>query len=102
VYGFGQAGAPITLYRGPLVIGSGKPAKGHIWMRLSGELEVLWEADSPSALGRTTLQFSYVGIGEVTIPAVVTSSNGFGYLPGAEIRAADDLMSFPPFPGHLT
>ncbi len=91
VYGFGEAGAPITLYRGPLVIGSGKPAEGHIWLRLSGDLEVLWEADKHCALGPTTLEFSCPGIGEVTIPAVVTSSNGFGYLPGAETRAADDL-----------
>ncbi len=55
VYWFGEAGAPITLYRGPLVIGSGKPADGHIWLRLSGELEVLWEADQRCALGPTTL-----------------------------------------------
>ena len=75
VYGFGEAGAPITLYRGPLVVGSGKPADGHIWLRLSGELEVLWEADKRCALGPTTLEFSYPCIGEVTIPAVVTSSN---------------------------
>jgi len=91
VYGFGEAGAPITLYRGPLVIGSGKPAAGHIWLRLSGDLEVLWEADKHGALGPTTLKFSCPGIGEVTIPAVVTSSNGLGYLPGAETSAADDL-----------
>jgi hypothetical protein len=53
---------------------SGKPAEGHIWLRLSGDLEVPWEADKRCALGPTTLQFSCPGVGEVTIPAVVTTS----------------------------
>lgn len=68
---------------------------GRIWAQMTGGFDIRWAIDDdvwiPDVLSRTDIAFTHPVYGLVTVPGVVLSSAGRGFLTGAEIGVVEGV-----------